>query len=275
MHFNMSEFIGNKLMANDGEVGVVSDMLFDDQSWFVRYFVITCGNWLDKKEILLIPSSLNLPRDESAQLSSDLTRDQIKKSPLIQSNLPVSRQFETELHSYYNWGPYWTYPISTAYGFTMYNKDMQQRANESGLEKNSVKQDFDPSLRSLKAMEHRRLRSPDGELGRIEDMLIEASEARVSHLVVDTKNWWPSKNVLILTESITDISSMSDTVDTSVGKKKIQSAPSYESFEAGNEAYLQSLDEYYLKGRREKTSIDHNLGWKNEAGHTSSTQTHS
>jgi hypothetical protein len=46
----------------------------------------------------------------------------------------------------------------------------------------------------------------DGEIGHIEDFVVDDETWIIRYLVVDTKNWWPGKRVLIATDWIDRIS---------------------------------------------------------------------
>ena len=49
---------GYAVAASDGRLGTVSDFLFDDASWMVRWLVVDTGNWLSGRRVLLPPSVL-------------------------------------------------------------------------------------------------------------------------------------------------------------------------------------------------------------------------
>ena len=42
---------GCRLGAQDGEIGHVKDLHFDDHTWTVRYLVTDTGRWLPKQEL--------------------------------------------------------------------------------------------------------------------------------------------------------------------------------------------------------------------------------
>jgi hypothetical protein len=50
---NSSEIIGYTIGANDGQLGKVTDFLFDYDTWLVRWLVIDTGSWLSGRKVLL------------------------------------------------------------------------------------------------------------------------------------------------------------------------------------------------------------------------------
>jgi hypothetical protein len=52
-----SEIDGYAIHASDGLIGTVSDFLFDDATWLVRWLVVDTGNWLPGRRVLLPPSA--------------------------------------------------------------------------------------------------------------------------------------------------------------------------------------------------------------------------
>ena len=50
---NASAIHGYAIVASDGHLGTVSDILFDDASWLVRWLVVDTGKWLSGRKVLL------------------------------------------------------------------------------------------------------------------------------------------------------------------------------------------------------------------------------
>ncbi|MEO8053096.1 MAG: PRC-barrel domain-containing protein, partial [Acidobacteriota bacterium] len=98
---------GYKLAASDGEIGKVKEFYFDDQSWTVRYLVADTGGWLSGRQVLISPYALDPANEGRNVIPVDLTKHQIEKSPSLDSNKPVSRQYELEYYPYYGWPGYW------------------------------------------------------------------------------------------------------------------------------------------------------------------------
>ena len=55
-----SKIIGFHLVATDGEIGHVDDVLVDEQ-WNVRYLVVDTSNWIGGRSVLLAPAALDEP----------------------------------------------------------------------------------------------------------------------------------------------------------------------------------------------------------------------
>lgn len=99
--------IGSKLHALDGDIGHVEDFYFDDLKWAVRYMIVRTGSWFSEKHVMLSPSAIrDVVWDEKA-LYVDLTQAQIKESPDLDLEKPVTREQEMELVKYYRWPNYW------------------------------------------------------------------------------------------------------------------------------------------------------------------------
>jgi hypothetical protein len=52
---------GYAIEASDGRLGTVSDFLFEDTSWMIRWLVVDTGHWLSGRKVHLPPSVLEQP----------------------------------------------------------------------------------------------------------------------------------------------------------------------------------------------------------------------
>ena len=99
----IKNLIGFTMGATDGEIGKVTDFYFDDLTWTIRYFVVDTGNWLLNRKVLISPEAL-LDVDWTNKIFPiNLTKEQIKNSPALETDQPVSRQHEMELYAHYPW----------------------------------------------------------------------------------------------------------------------------------------------------------------------------
>ena len=102
---------GYKLDSLDGEIGKVKEFYFDDKYWTIRYLVADTGNWLSGRQVLISPYALRAVNKEEQNIAINLTKKQIEDSPSLDSDKPVSRQFEEYYYVYYGWPMYWYWSI--------------------------------------------------------------------------------------------------------------------------------------------------------------------
>ena len=90
------------VVATDGAIGDVKDFFFDDEAWAIRYLVIDAGSWISSRKVLISPIAAGKPDWASKVLPVSLTREQVKNSPDIDTEMPVTRQHETDYLDYYS-----------------------------------------------------------------------------------------------------------------------------------------------------------------------------
>jgi len=183
---------GYKLANHDeGEIGTVKDFYFDDQYWIIRYLVAGTGRWLTGRQVLLSPYALVAVIPEKHHITVKLTKQQIESSPTLSSDKPVSRQFEESYYGYYGWPMYW----SGSYTWGAY--PYLERDDERRPELNPEEKGWDPHLRSIREVSGYHIHATDGELGHVEDFVIDDETWAIRYLIVDTRNWLPGKKILI------------------------------------------------------------------------------
>ena len=85
------------IAATDGVQGRIQDCLFDDESWIVHYVVAETASPLGKRNVLILPFAVGQPDWETKRLPVLLTSEQIRTSPPLDIDMPVSRQYESGL----------------------------------------------------------------------------------------------------------------------------------------------------------------------------------
>src|SRR5471030_1282550 len=90
MLWNAASLKGYAIEASDGRLGTVSDFLFDDASWLVRWLVVDTGKWLSGRKVLLPPTVLGHLDEKREQFSVRLTMQAVKDSPDIDADPGVA-----------------------------------------------------------------------------------------------------------------------------------------------------------------------------------------
>jgi uncharacterized protein YrrD len=84
------EVTGYGIEASDGAIGHVEDLLFDDESWAIRHFLIDTRNWLPGKQVLIEPVHIQSVDWPQRAVMLRLTRDEVKRSvPYDPGHLPA------------------------------------------------------------------------------------------------------------------------------------------------------------------------------------------
>ena len=73
----------------------------------IRYVVADCGAWLGNREVLVSPYSIGTLDWSRLMLPVALTKEQIRSSPGIDTDKPISRQYERSHLGYYGYPYYW------------------------------------------------------------------------------------------------------------------------------------------------------------------------
>lgn len=233
---------GYHIAATDGEVGKVHDFFFDDEFWIVRYLVVDTGHWLPGRKVLLTPGVLHRPEWRGLVVRVNLTREQVQDSPDIDTDKPVSRQQELELHRHYGWPYYWPYPgIMPGFVAPVPPPDAEEgRGSAEGKDKR------DPHLRSVREVTGYHVQASDGEIGHVEDFIADDESWTVRYLVVATRNWLPGRSVLVSPYWVASAISWAERkVNIIMTRENIRNSPLFDPAGLVNREYETRLYDYY------------------------------
>lgn len=223
---------GATIAASDGPIGSIRDFYFDDRWWTVRYLVVDTGKWLPGRMVLLSPAVVGRLDWSQRTVEVSLTREQVKGSPDVEEHRPVSRQQELTHLRYYGVPPYWLGP--DLWGAAPYPTRLSG-AEQAELDRTiehaqqvAVAQG-DDHLRSMKEVAGYQIDATDGELGEIDDFLVDEETWAIRYLVINTSRWWFGKQVLIPPSWATSVSWDTRTVSVSVTRERVKESPPYDA----------------------------------------------
>ena len=214
MERNINSLIGYGMQATDGEIGEVVDFYFDDETWTIRYLVVKTGNWLSGRKVLISAAGLAPTDIKPGLFPVSITKEQIRQSPGIDTDKPVSRQQEAMLNQHHFWENYWG---SGSYGGEM------GVGNALPIRIKAIDRDpaEDIHLRSIVQVGGYAIYASDGEIGHVADFIIDDQTWQLSDLVVDTHDWIGGKKVLIEVGDIHTISFIDLEVYVNISKAEI------------------------------------------------------
>ena len=232
---------GYSLHSLDGEIGRVKEFYFDDRHWTIRYLVAETGNWLSGRKILISPYALTGINRGGKQISVNLTTKQIENSPSLETHKPVSLQFEEAYNGYYGWPAYWSGP------YVWGNLPYIERDQAKWKHANRAAQSWDRNLRSSHEVTGYSLQALDGEIGHIEDFVVDDDNWAFRYLIVGTRNWWPGKKVLVSPQWIERVSWEESKAFINLSRETIQKSPEYSVEALLTREYEMGLHSHYQR----------------------------
>jgi uncharacterized protein YrrD len=182
------------VVATDGKVGRVCNLLFDDQSWKVRYFVVDLRSWLTRREVVVSASLMDRPNWKKKLVRALITREEVRHSPGVDSAKPVARQQKLALREYYGWPATWRH-----FG------EFSIPSSPTGREFSARAQD-DPHLRSTNDMEGYELWNKRYPIGRLENFILDDGSWLIRYLEVRSGDWLHRRSLWVSTAAVESLS---------------------------------------------------------------------
>jgi sporulation protein YlmC with PRC-barrel domain len=205
MFRSLRQMTGYVVHAQDGqEVGVISNFLFDNLRWIVRYMVMDSRQFLKRKRVLLSPIVFGTPDWEREVFPVLLDSNQIAGSPDVDEVELITRRQESEIHEFYHWPIYWEEPHEippveegmVGWAVTELMTDVESKRREQSGDENPILRDFEEATRYT-------VYSRDGEnSGELYDLIVHEQNWRILYMVVSTGGILSGRKVLLSPASI-------------------------------------------------------------------------
>jgi uncharacterized protein YrrD len=269
MLYSFQNLLGLTMGATDGEIGKVKDFYFDDKTWKLRYLVVETGSWLFGRKVLLSPIALQTPDWNEKVFPVNLTKDQIKHSPDIDTDKPVSRQQEEDLHSHYSW------PIDPGAGVGFMTTGMvggviapdvpfeERIAEELHYHENDPMSDRgpepgevhhhtgDPNLRNFKDVRGYKIHAADNELGEVKDFLVNSTNWNIPFVIAETGNWYSGTKISLATNRIDRIEWKDSAVYVDQTTESLKNTPEFDYDQLVSPEYERNLYNSYEEREKE------------------------
>lgn len=246
------------IRATDGNIGNVKDFYFDDEARVIRYSVVDTGSWLSSRKVLISPTGIGPPDWAEKLLPVSITKVQVKNSPHIDTDKPVSRQHQMRYLGYYGypsylgdaglWGggeyPGMMLPCYGGFSAAPYVADL--KAQETYARADEARhRDDDLHLRSCNAVMDYYIEPSDGDIGHVQGLLVDEQTWAIRYMIVDTSNWWLGHQVLISPQWIKNVSWPEGTVSAALTRQAVKDAPPYDSTVQLDRTQEMGIHEHY------------------------------
>lgn len=235
--------------ATDGDVGSVVNFFLDDEHWTVRYLIVESHGFVDGRRALLSPISFRNADWASRRFHVALTKDEVRKSPSIDVDKPVSRQHERQYNRYYGYPFYWGF--SGLWGLGAYPGALADRRllDRAAADENDASSGDDVHLRSAEEVRTYRVQGNDGAIGHVADFVVDDETWQVRYLVVETSIFWFGKKVLIAPGWAKRIDWGERKVFIDLSRQAIKDSPEWNPTAIIARDYEERLHDHYGYGR--------------------------
>jgi hypothetical protein len=155
---------------------------------------------------------------------------------------------ESDLYGFYGLDPLWgsgyfgAGRMASPLGPLPYFGSSDMRRDR---DKGTILHDTDPHLRSMATIKGYHIHATDGEIGHVENVLIDDVDWGIRYFIVDTKNWWPGQHVLISPYAVSNISYASRQVRLDITRAQVSAAPAWKPFDMIDKVYEKRLHKHY------------------------------
>jgi sporulation protein YlmC with PRC-barrel domain len=241
---SISDMEGYAIGATDGIIGQVKDFYFDDEAWVIRYLVVEASEWSPRQRVLISPMAIGQSNWPERLFPVSLTQEQVKRSPDIDTDRPVSRQQEMGFLGYYSYPYYWG--GKSLWGDGLYPGMMLAGKRDGGMHSvraeahvRNARGDFeadrnmhqhgDPHLRSSNAVMQYYVHASDGDIGHVQDLLVDDESWAIRYIIVNTSNWWMGHQVIVAPEWIADVNWLDSKVSVDLTRQAVKDSPPYDA----------------------------------------------
>jgi hypothetical protein len=229
MQRNIKSLIGCSTEAKDGDIGEVDEFYFEDNTWMIRYLVIKTGNWFLNRKVLISPYALLKKDKETCILPVNLTKEQIKTSPDIDTDKPVSKQQDLALYGHYAWQRYGGSGFYAGGSEAVMNDDpiIDERVLTEA-DANDKRSDDDLHLRSTKTITGYHIHTIDGDFGHVTDFIFDDINWKITFLVIDSHQWFGGEKYLVEVGKVKEIQWDNSKVILNLSKEEIKVSPLFD-----------------------------------------------
>jgi hypothetical protein len=178
------------LSCLNGKIGKVRDFYLDDRFWAIRYLVVDMEDLLPGRQVLISPYAVVTLNRTKQTITLDITRNQIKQSPLLSNDEPVTREFEEACLQHYGWPKYWGDSGMSGFHSHFVHDKKKQRAFGRN------RRQWEARLQSTHDLIGRSIRAVDGDIGPIVDCVIDEETWAIRYWIIDAGQLSPRRTAL-------------------------------------------------------------------------------
>jgi hypothetical protein len=210
------------VVTQDERVGKVDDLVFDPLVWTIQYAVVRFTGLLGRVKLLV-------PREVVQDQKNGYLKVSVSKSELLSAALYELRDFRARGRE------------TASDSETQVQFELQLGGEERPT---GTRTTLDPELQLTKDVIGYRVRTADGDIGRVRDFIINPATWIILCVVASTRIWLPSKHILLPVPWIDDLDKEEQRVGTHLNMRDLRGAPRFDSGRLAVE-HIDDLFPYY------------------------------
>ena len=257
MLLNAQKLQGYAIHARDGDLGKVRTFYFDEEEWCIHSMVVDTGGWFLGRHVLLPSDVLGQPDRAQQRLAVELTQEEVRNSPEVPKHKPPAGYDATAMRTYAGRNVYWSTDPFVLHSVAARPASVPILSAPPVSDTTPRPADMQGSgslLRSTRAVMGYYIQAIDGQIGHVEDFVIDTTTWHIRYMVVDTRNWWPGKKVLVSPTWIDQVQWANQQVTVDLPRDRIKNSPEYDASILLDREYEARLFDHY--GRPQYWSHD-------------------
>jgi hypothetical protein len=101
------QLLGLEMHAQNGSVGYVEDLIVSDADLSIKYLVVNAASLGHNKKFIVSPWWIHSVHWDTNEVVLRFDLEHVLRSPRYDFQMPVSREYESALHEYYDKQTYW------------------------------------------------------------------------------------------------------------------------------------------------------------------------
>lgn len=239
---SLNILVGYKLKAKDGYIGRCGDFLFDDNKWCVRYMVADTATWLSERKVLVSPAVLQQADWASQTFPINLTMQEIKNSPPLAANAPVSRKYELAYNQHFGFSDYW-------HGTDLWGEDATPNSIMQSILASDWLADDNAGngshIRSIREVRGYTVEALDDEAGKVYDLIVDDETWAIRYLVISIGRMPIRRKVLVSPEWLRSVNWVAGKVYVTLEKQVLEEKTAVDMAKAVNHQCEKVPYDYY------------------------------
>ena len=248
MLISAKELQGYTIHARDGDLGGVRTFYFDDEEWCIHSMVVDTGSWFSGRHVLIQVDALGQPDRQRQRLSVDLTQEEVRNSPEVPKHKASSSYDATAMQTYGGRNVYWSTDPFVLHSVAARPASMPIPSAPPVADTAPRLADMQGRgalLRSTREVMGYYIQATDGQIGHVEDFVIDTATWHIRYMIVDTRNWWPGKKVLVSPSWIDQVQWDTQQVTVGLSRDHIKNGPEFDASVPLDRDYEVRLFDHY------------------------------